>query len=196
MSSGTWSLVGLELDEPVITDDSRAANFTNEGGVDHRVRFLRNVGGLWLLQESQRQWSIDGDEHELSGLLAKAADVPPDGPVIDVDDSAFIAPDDMPARIQAACRDSGQPVPQTQAEIVRCILDSLAVGYARTVADGERLAGRTVVGHPHRRRRLPERLAVSADRGLVRATGARRAGRGNRARQCHGAGPGCRGDRG
>jgi rhamnulokinase len=144
VSSGTWSLVGLELDEPVITDGSRAANFTNEGGVDHRVRFLRNVGGLWLLQESQRQWAIDGAEHELSALLAEAADVPAGGPVIDVDDSAFIAPDDMPARIQTACRDSGQPVPQTQAEIVRCILDSLAVGYAETVAEGERLAGRTV----------------------------------------------------
>ena len=144
VSSGTWSLVGLEMDEPVITDDSRVANFTNEGGVDHRVRFLRNVGGLWLLQESQRQWAIDGQEHELSGLLAKAADLPVDGPVIDVDDSAFIAPDDMPTRIQAACRDSGQQVPGTPAEIVRCILDSLAVGYAGTVAEGERLAGRTV----------------------------------------------------
>ena len=71
ISSGTWSLVGLELDEPVITDVSRAANFTNEGGVDRRVRFLRNVGGLWLLQESQRQWSIDGDEHELLGVAGR-----------------------------------------------------------------------------------------------------------------------------
>ncbi len=144
ISSGTWSLVGLELDEPVITDVSRAANFTNEGGVDRRVRFLRNVGGLWLLQESQRQWSIDGDEHELSVLLAAAADLPAGGPVIDVDAAEFIAPDDMPARIQTACRTSGQQVPQTPAEIVRCIVDSLSVGYARTVADAERLSGRTV----------------------------------------------------
>jgi rhamnulokinase len=141
VSSGTWSLVGLELDEPVITDDSRAANFTNEGGVDRRVRFLRNEGGLWLLQESQRQWSIDGEEHELSILLEAAADVPAGGPTIDVDDPAFIAPDDMPARIRAACRDTGQRVPESSAEIVRCILDSLAIGYAKTVAAGERLAG-------------------------------------------------------
>ncbi len=144
VSSGTWSLVGLELDQPVITDDSRAANFTNEGGVDARIRFLRNEGGLWLLQESQRQWSIDGVGHELGPLLAEAAEVGTGGPVIDVDDAALIAPDDMPARIQAACRQGGQPVPKTQAEIVRCILDSLAAGYARTVAEGQRLSGRTV----------------------------------------------------
>ena len=144
VSSGTWSLVGLELDQPVITDDSRAANFTNEGGVDRRVRFLRNEGGLWLLQESQRQWSIDGEEHELAILLEAAADVPAGGPTIDVDDPAFIAPDDMPSRIQQACRDTGQDVPAAQAEIVRCILDSLAIGYAKTVAAGERLAGRPV----------------------------------------------------
>ena len=144
VSSGTWSLVGLELDQPVITDDSRAANFTNEGGVDRRVRFLRNEGGLWLLQESQRQWSIDGEEHELAILLEAAADVPAGGPTIDVDDPAFIAPDDMPSRIQQACRDTGQDVPAGQAEIVRCILDSLAIGYAKTVAAGERLAGRPV----------------------------------------------------
>jgi rhamnulokinase len=144
VSSGTWSLVGLELDEPVITTDTRAANFTNEGGVDGRVRFLRNVGGLWLLQESLRQWSSDGAEQDLSGLLAKAGALPDGGPVIDIDDPSFIAPDDMPARIQAACRDSSQRVPQTRAEIVRCVVDSLAVGYARTVAEGARLAGRTV----------------------------------------------------
>ena len=101
VSSGTWSLVGVELDEPVITDDSRAANFTNEGGVDARVRFLRNVGGLWLLQESLRKWSADGLDTDLPTLLARAAEQPAGGPVIDVDDDAFIAPDDMPARIQA-----------------------------------------------------------------------------------------------
>ena len=114
VSSGTWSLVGVELDQPVITDDSRAANFTNEGGVDARVRFLRNVGGLWLLQESLRKWSADGLDTDLPTLLARAAEQPAGGPVIDVDDDAFIAPDDMPARIQQACRASGQSVPGTR----------------------------------------------------------------------------------
>jgi rhamnulokinase len=144
VSSGTWSLVGLELDEPVITDASRAANFTNEGGVDGRVRFLRNVGGLWLLQESLREWSERGDTAELGVLLERAAELPAGGPVIDVDDDGFIAPGDMPARIQAACRTSGQTVPGTPAEVVRCVLDSLAVAYARTVGRAEELTGRRV----------------------------------------------------
>lgn len=148
VSSGTWSLVGCELDEPVITEASRAANFTNEGGVDARVRFLRNVGGLWLLQESVREWAATGDETDLQRLLAGAAALPAGGPVIDVDDDAFIAPDDMPARIRAACAASGQQAPDSQAAIVRCILDSLATAYAQTVARAEELTGhRAAVVH-------------------------------------------------
>ena len=143
VSSGTWSLVGLELDEPLITQASRDANFTNEGGVDGRVRFLRNVGGLWLLQESLRDWSTRGGEAELTVLLQKAALLPAGGPVIDVDDKAFIAPDDMPERIQAACRASGQQVPGDAPEVVRCVLDSLATAYARTVEQAEQLTGRS-----------------------------------------------------
>jgi rhamnulokinase len=142
VSSGTWSLVGLELDEPVITDASRAANFTNEGGVDGRVRFLRNVGGLWLLQECLRDWSGAGLESDLGVLLQSASRLPTGGPVVDVDDEAFIAPDGMPARIRAACRAAGQPVPDGQAAVVRCVLDSLAVAYARTVEQAEQLTGR------------------------------------------------------
>lgn len=144
VSSGTWSLVGLELDEPVITDASRAANFTNEGGVDARIRFLRNVGGLWLLQESMREWQVAGEGVDLQTLLADAAALPADGPLIDVDDDTFIAPDDMPARIRAACRAVGQVVPETPAQIVRCILDSLAQAYAQTVVQAEELTGRRV----------------------------------------------------
>jgi rhamnulokinase len=144
VSSGTWSLVGLELDRPVITDATRAANFTNEGGVDARVRFLRNVGGLWLLQESLREWAAAGQQTDLGALLAKAAVLPAGGPVIDVDDEAFIAPDGMPARIQAACRASGQPEPSDQPGIVRCVLDSLAAAYATTVGQAEELTGRAV----------------------------------------------------
>jgi len=142
VSSGTWSLVGLELDEPVITDDSRTANFTNEGGVDGRVRFLRNVGGLWLLQECLRDWDDQGIESDLGVLLRSAAQLPSGGPVIDVDDESFIAPDEMPSRIRAACRAAGQPVPDDQASIVRCVLDSLAIAYARTVEQAEQLTGR------------------------------------------------------
>ena len=142
VSSGTWSLVGLELDDPVITDASRAANFTNEGGVDGRVRFLRNVGGLWLLQECLRDWAAEGQETDLEVLLQNAARLPAGGPLIDVDDETFIAPDEMPARIRSACRAAGQPVPDDQASIVRCVLDSLAIAYARTVEQAEQLTGR------------------------------------------------------
>lgn len=142
VSSGTWSLVGMELDEPVITDASRAANFTNEGGVDGRIRFLRNVGGLWLLQESLREWSAAGQQADLGELLDRAARLPAGGPLIDVDDQAFIAPDDMPDRIVEACRAAGQPEPSDRPQIVRCILDSLAAAYARTLDQAEELTGR------------------------------------------------------
>jgi rhamnulokinase len=144
VSSGTWSLVGLELEAPVLTAESRAANFTNEGGVDGRTRFLRNVGGLWLLSESLRDWAEHGEPPELEPLLAAAAALPSGGPRVDVDDDAFIAPGGMPERIRQACRTSGQAVPRTQAELVRCVLESLAAAYARTLDQAERLTGRSV----------------------------------------------------
>lgn len=140
VSSGTWSLVGVELDEPVLSPESRAANFTNEGGVDGRVRYLRNVGGLWLLQESLRTWSEQGLAVDSSALLAEAASRPTGGPVVDVDDERFIAPGDLPARIRQACADAGRPVPQEPPAVVRCILDSLAVAYARTVHQATELS--------------------------------------------------------
>jgi rhamnulokinase len=144
VSCGTWSLVGLELERAVLTEASRTANFTNEAGVDGRVRYLRNVMGLWLLQESLRTWARAGLATDLPSLLAAAADLPAGGPVIDPDDPAYLPPGDMPARIQAACRRTGQRVPAGQAGLVRCILDSLAGAYARTVRDAVRLSGRGV----------------------------------------------------
>ena len=144
VSSGTWSLVGVELDEPVLTPESRAANFTNEGGVDGRVRFLRNVGGLWLLQESLRTWRESGVPAELDELLVAAAGLDADGPTVDVDDVAFIAPGDMPTRIRQACAATGQVVPSTPAATVRCILDSLASAYAATVQRAAELSGQPV----------------------------------------------------
>ncbi|MCP9001017.1 rhamnulokinase [Pseudarthrobacter sp. RMG13] len=144
ISSGTWSLVGLELDHPVLTEASRAANFTNERGVDGTIRYLRNMGGLWLLSECQRTWAAEGHTPELTDLLAAAAALPPGGPQINPDDSAFIAPDNMPERIRATVRHTGDILPDNPAAITRCIMDSLATGYARTIADAERLADRTV----------------------------------------------------
>ncbi|MGI8458966.1 MAG: rhamnulokinase [Propionibacteriaceae bacterium] len=144
ISSGTWSLVGVELDQPVLTDASRAANFTNEGGVDGRIRFLRNVGGLWLLQESLRTWREQGDRADQAELLAAAAELATGGPTVDVDDPQFIAPGDLPSRIRSACTATGQPAPGDAVAVVRCILDSLAVAYAQTVQQAEELSGQPV----------------------------------------------------
>ncbi len=138
ISCGTWSLVGVELDHPVLTEASRAANFTNELGVDGTVRYLRNVMGLWLLQECVREWGADTEE-----LLAEAARLPK-GAVIDPDDPVFLPPGDMPARIVDACRRAGQPVPAGRAAIVRCVVDSLAAAHQRTIEAAQELSGRAV----------------------------------------------------
>ncbi|GGX87578.1 carbohydrate kinase [Streptomyces minutiscleroticus] len=138
--TGTWSLAGLELDAPVLTEASRAANFTNELGLDGTVRHLRNIMGLWLLQECCRAW---GDP-DLGELLREAAGVPALRSVVDAGDAAFLAPGRMPERIAAACRDAGQPVPESRAEITRCILDSLALAHRRAVAEAQALADHPV----------------------------------------------------
>ena len=143
ISSGTWSLVGVELNAPVLSEASRKANFTNERGVDGTIRYLRNVGGLWLLSECQRAWAAQGFTQSLPALLDSAAALPAGGPQINADDPAFTAPDNMPDRIRAAVRNTGAVLPDRPAAVVRCIMDSLAAGYARTLADAERLTGRT-----------------------------------------------------
>ncbi|MFI6932222.1 rhamnulokinase family protein [Streptomyces sp. NPDC050287] len=138
--TGTWSLAGLELDAPVLTEESRLANFTNELGLDGTVRYLRNIMGLWLLQECARDWG----EPELGELLLDAAKVSALRSVVDAGDAAFLAPGRMPERIAEACRASGQPVPASPAEITRCILDSLALAHRRAVQDAQRLADHPV----------------------------------------------------
>ena len=144
VSCGTWSLVGVELEKPVLTEASRAAGFTNELGVDGTVRYLRNVMGLWLLQESQRTWAAAGSPADLPDLLAAAAQVPAFTALVDPDDPRFLPPGDMPARIARACAETGQSPPQSRAETVRCILDSLALAYRRTVRRAAELSGREV----------------------------------------------------
>ncbi|MBW8736315.1 MAG: rhamnulokinase [Streptomyces turgidiscabies] len=138
--TGTWSLAGLELEAPVLSEESRAANFTNELGLDGTVRYLRNIMGLWLLQECVRAWG----NPELGDLLRAAAEAPGLRSVVDAGDATFLAPGRMPERIAEACRASGQPVPGTPGEITRCILDSLALAHRRAVADAQRLAGHPV----------------------------------------------------
>lgn len=144
ISSGTWSLVGLELDAPVRTEAARAANFTNELGVDGTIRYLRNIMGLWLLQECMRQWQAEGKAVALSDVLAEADRATLLRSLVDAGDDVFLAPGDMPRRIADACRRTGEPVPETRGEIVRCILDSLALAYRGAIADACRTADRAV----------------------------------------------------
>jgi rhamnulokinase len=144
ISCGTWSLVGVELDQPVLTAASRAANFTNETGVDGTIRYLRNVMGLWLLQESVRTWSAAGQPADLAALLDEAAKAPPLQVVVDPDDPVFLTPGDMPARIAGAARRTGQRPPADPPAVVRCILDSLALAYRARLREVQELSGRAV----------------------------------------------------
>ncbi|PGH51717.1 rhamnulokinase family protein [Streptomyces sp. Ru87] len=142
IATGTWSLAGMELDAPVLTEESRRANFTNELGVDGTVRHLRNVMGLWLLQECLRAWESEGRPQDLGELLRRAAGEPGLRSVVDAADPEFIAPGRMPDRIADACRRTGQPVPRDPAAVTRCVLDSLALAHRRAVEDAQRLSGR------------------------------------------------------
>lgn len=144
ISCGTWGLVGLELEHPVITDVSREANFTNEGGVDGRVRFLHNVMGLWLLSETIRSWEAESGPVDLGPLLVAAAAVTESVPIFDANDERFMPPGDMPGRIAAALTEQGDTVPATPAAMARCILESLAAAFAEAVRDAGRLADRDV----------------------------------------------------
>ncbi|MBW9094367.1 rhamnulokinase [Microbacterium jejuense] len=145
ISCGTWGLVGVELDEPVVSDEAREANFTNEGGVDGRVRFLHNVTGLWLLSEAVRTWEAeDGAAIDLPALLGEAAAGTGDVPLFDANDARLSAPGDMPARIAAVIAESGTAVPATRAAFARSIVESIAQAFADAVATAGRLTGREV----------------------------------------------------
>lgn len=141
ISCGTWGLVGVELQHPVLTEESRAANFTNEGGVDGRIRFLHNVMGLWLLSESVREWERGGDFIDLPQLLVAASAVSEPVAVFDANDPRFLAPGDMPARIAEWCREHGAAVPGSQAQFVRSIIESLAEAFAAAVRTAGELSG-------------------------------------------------------
>jgi len=128
LSSGTWSLMGIETRAPIITDEARRANFTNEGGVAGTFRVLKNITGLWLLQQCRRAWS---SEREVSydELIGAASEAPPFVSLVDPDDPTFLNPPDMPAAVRAFCRRTGQPDPASMAATVRCVLESLALKY-------------------------------------------------------------------
>lgn len=142
LSSGTWSLLGVELRQPLINAKALASNFTNEGGVCGTFRFLHNIMGLWIVQECRRTWAAQGGElsyGELTDMAANVADFPS---VINPDAPVFLPPGDMPQRIKDFCRDTGQRQPESKGEIVRCVLNSLALAYRKTIEDVDEMLGR------------------------------------------------------
>jgi rhamnulokinase len=136
--------MGVELPAPVITDQSRAMGFTNEIGYGHSVRFLKNITGLWLVQESRRQWAREGSKYEFADLEKLAATAPPFVSLINPDDARFMGPDNMPEKIAAFCRETKQPVPANPAATMRCIYESLALYYRVTLRRLERLTGKKI----------------------------------------------------
>ncbi|NBB77907.1 MAG: rhamnulokinase [Verrucomicrobia bacterium] len=130
LSSGTWSLMGIELPGPVISEDSYGDAFTNETGVGDTIRFLKNICGLWLIQESRRYWLDHGQDYSYGDMAGLAAEAEPFRSLIDPDAARFASAGHMPEKIQEFCRETRQPIPNTPGEIVRCIYESLALRYA------------------------------------------------------------------
>ena len=142
ISSGTWSVLGAELPDAVVTPESLADNFTNEGGVGGTFRFSKNIMGLWLVQECRRTWASVGEAHSYDELTHMAADAPSLAAIVDPDDSDFLKPGDMPARIRAFCARTGQPVPETKGQVIRAALEGIALKYRYQLERLEKMAGR------------------------------------------------------
>lgn len=144
ISSGTWSLIGVETQEPILTPEALAQNVTNEGGVDGTTRLLKNVMGLWLVQGIKRSIESTGDKTDYATMTDQAQESEPFRSLVDPDDASFMAPDDMATAIQRYCRDSKQPIPESDGELVRCALDSLALKYRHVLRGIEKLTGEAV----------------------------------------------------
>ncbi len=172
LSSGTWSLMGVESKVPIIDDRMLQWNLTNEGGVDGTFRILKNIMGLWLVQECRREWQRAGEEHDYGEMVDMAAAAPAFGPVVSPEDSRFLAPGDMTPRIAAACRDAGQIPPASKGAFLRCALESLALEY-RWVAErldeltGKRLETIHIIGGGAQNELLDQLAADATGRTVV-----------------------------
>lgn len=172
ISSGTWSIIGAELTEPVINEQSLAFNLTNEGGADGTFRFCKNVMGLWLLQECRRTWARQGEEFSWDELTQIGAEADPFQAVVDPDYDGFLRPGDMPSRIRAYCENTNQPVPQGKGAVIRCALESIALKY-RWVLErveemlGHRLEPLHIVGGGTQNRLLSQLTADATDREVI-----------------------------
>lgn len=166
LSSGTWSLMGVESAQPVLTDQGRDANFTNEIGFGGSVRLLKNIVGLWVVQECKREWARQGKDFDYTTLTRLAAEAKPFVSLINPADPRFVRPDDMPAKIVAYCRETGQPAPESPGEFVRCALESLALFYRVTLrllegVIGQRIHQLNIVGGGSQNRLLNQFAANS-----------------------------------
>ncbi|WP_428938133.1 rhamnulokinase [Fontivita pretiosa] len=144
ISSGTWSLMGVEIDQPIINDKTLEYNYTNEGGVGGKIRLLKNIMGLWLVQECRRQFAREGHEHTYAELTQMAEGAAEFVAIIDPDHAPFLSPGDMPGKIERFCRQTNQPVPTTRGQYIRACLESLALTYRRTLAGLEDILGRKI----------------------------------------------------
>ena len=164
ISSGTWSLMGFESREPVITALAQKCNFSNEGAVDGGFRVLKNITGLWLLQECRRCWSNQGQTPTYEELVRQAEQAEPFRTVLDPDDPSFVNPDDMTMAIAKSCRTCGEPRPENTGQFVRSILESLALAYRRTLGQIREIASCAGRADSRDWRRLAERPALPDDR--------------------------------
>jgi rhamnulokinase len=144
LSSGTWSLMGVEWPRPIINEQGRDLGFTNEIGFGNTVRLLKNIVGLWLVQECRRQWAKEGKKYDFTALEQLATNAPPFVSLINPDDPRFLSPDDMPKKIAEFCRETGQPVPVNHGAFMRCIYESLALSYRVVLRRLERLIGKKI----------------------------------------------------
>ncbi|MCI0397741.1 MAG: rhamnulokinase [Chloroflexi bacterium] len=172
ISSGTWSIMGVELPEAVVNDQALAANLTNEGGVAGTFRLSKNVMGLWLVQECRRAWASEDKHYSYDDLAHLAAQARPFPAVIDPDDEEFLKPGEMPARIRAYCRRTGQPLPEDDGALVRCVLESLALKYRWVleqleVVTGRRLEPIHVLGGGGQNRLLNQLTADATNRQVI-----------------------------
>lgn len=144
LSSGTWSLLGIESPMPVINAKSRELNFTNEAGYGGTTRFLKNIIGLWIIQECRREWAREGRELDYNEITVMAEQAEPLRSLIYPNSPRFNKPGGMPARVAEYCRETGQPVPETPGAFVRCVLESLALLYRQTISELEAASGQTI----------------------------------------------------
>lgn len=172
ISSGTWSLMGVENDTALINEQTLAYDFTNEGGLNHTFRFLKNIMGMWLLQECRREWAREGTAYSYDELTALAAQAPALRSLICPADARFLAPGPMAVRIRDFCRESGQPVPETHGEVARCIFESLALEYRRVAETLQLLTGRNlpvihIIGGGSRNKLLNQYTADACARPVI-----------------------------